>query len=416
MPITEFSHGGKFGDLIYSLPNIKTMGGGSLTLYPNAGTGMVFTPDLVEVIRPLLANQPYIETVRYASKPSGFNLDTFRNHWRGGYNISDIMAAWLGLAYASRTEPWLTVTPLKEARVVFSRCPRYQNGDFPWGRVVAKYGMEAVFLGHRDEHADFCSRFGSVAHLPTGDLFDAARIIAGCELFVGNQSALRAIAEGLKKPVVQETDPANDNCHWERPNAWYGYRSDVFLPDLGAIPTSDLPATGGGSYYVSETSRARPLLAKFCEGYGLDLGFGGDPITASAIRVDMPQPYAATGAYSVQLGGAAEKLNWFTNEVFDYVYSSHLLEDYHDTETVLREWLRVLRQGGRLVLFLPDEQRYREHCHKTGQPYNHNHVHNDFSSELVKRVLGKIGGVDVVYETGIVHEYSFGIVAQKVTR
>src|ERR1700726_3531099 len=38
----------------------------------------------------------------------------------------------------------------------------------------------------------------------------------------------------------------------------------------------------------SETSRHRALLQKFCVGCGIDIGFGGDPITPDAIRMDLP--------------------------------------------------------------------------------------------------------------------------------
>ena len=84
-----------------------------------------------------------------------------------------------------------------------------------------------------------------MAFHPTRDLLQAAEVIAGAELFIGNQSCPRAIAEGLKVAVVQETDRSRDNCHWERPNAWYGYRSCVHLPDLSAaggdLPTLEEP-------------------------------------------------------------------------------------------------------------------------------------------------------------------------------
>src|SRR4051812_48311599 len=96
-----------------------------------------------------------------------------------------------------------------------------------------------------------------------------------------------------------------------------------------------------------ETSKCRGRLAKYCEGYGLDLGFGGDPITLSAIRMDMVQPYTNVGDFPVQLGGKAENLYWFKDDALDYVFSSHLLEDFLDTESVLREWIRVLKRGGK---------------------------------------------------------------------
>jgi predicted SAM-dependent methyltransferase len=166
--------------------------------------------------------------------------------------------------------------------------------------------------------------------------------------------------------------------------------------------------------YQSETSRCRVRLAPYCEGYGLDLGFGGDPIVPSAIRMDMPTPYANTGEYSVQLGGQAEDLYWFRDSVLDYVYSSHLLEDYVDTEVILREWLRVLRLGGRLIVFCPDEQVYRKHCALTGQPYNTKHIHADFSLEKVKRHLERIGRTRTIYENALVDVYSWDLVCEKI--
>jgi SAM-dependent methyltransferase len=176
----------------------------------------------------------------------------------------------------------------------------------------------------------------------------------------------------------------------------------------------DRGASSGPQPYPSETSKCRARLAPYCVGYGLDLGFGGDPITATAIRMDMPTPYAYTGDYPVQLGGKAEDLYWFRDGVLDFVYSSHLLEDYADTEAVLREWLRVLRPGGRLIIFCPDEPIFRKHCAATGQPYNPHHVHADFSLEKVKGHLERIGGTRVIHETPVVDIYSWELICEKI--
>lgn len=168
------------------------------------------------------------------------------------------------------------------------------------------------------------------------------------------------------------------------------------------------------SFGTSETSKSRSRLAPYCEGYGLDLGFGGDPITESAIRIDFPQPYASVGKYPVQLGGKAEELYWFRDNVLDFVYSSHLLEDFQNTEAVLEEWIRVLKPGGRLVTFCPDEQRFRRHCAETGQPYNPAHIHEFFSLAFVKEILDKIGRTKVIYEKDGVDIYSWDLVCEKL--
>jgi predicted SAM-dependent methyltransferase len=164
---------------------------------------------------------------------------------------------------------------------------------------------------------------------------------------------------------------------------------------------------------VSETSKCRARLAPFCTGYGVDLGFGGDPITPHAVRVDFPRPYTEVGAFPVQLGGDAARLEWFRDGALDFVFSSHLLEDFEDTGAVLREWLRVLKPGGRLIIFCPDEVRYRVHCKRTGQFHNPNHKHAFFSLEYVKTLLAGIGQLRVVHENAEVNVYSWELVVEK---
>lgn len=168
------------------------------------------------------------------------------------------------------------------------------------------------------------------------------------------------------------------------------------------------------SFGFGETTKCRERLAKYCSGYGLDLGFGGDPISLSALRMDMETPYTKVGNFPVQLGGNAEQLYWFKDEVLDYVFSSHLLEDFVDTEAVLREWLRVLKPGGRLILFCPDEQLFRQHCKATGQAYNAAHIHEFFSLAYIKGLLHTIGTARVLYEKNPIDIYSWDLVCEKL--
>ncbi|MBI3318890.1 MAG: methyltransferase domain-containing protein [Candidatus Omnitrophica bacterium] len=173
------------------------------------------------------------------------------------------------------------------------------------------------------------------------------------------------------------------------------------------------PLRGPGQTYPSETSKCRSRLAKFCRGVGIDIGFGGDPIVPRAICVDLPQPYGNVGRFPVQLGGDARKLHWFQDNALDFVFSSHLLEDFKETEEVLREWLRVLKPGGVLILFCPNEQVFRRHCILSGWPYNPHHSIPEFSLEYVKRIIGKIGDHRIVYECPLVDVYSWELVCQK---
>lgn len=163
---------------------------------------------------------------------------------------------------------------------------------------------------------------------------------------------------------------------------------------------------------ASETSVHRPNLAQYCLGDGIDLGFGGDPINETAVRIDLPNPYSS-GVFPTQLAGDATQLHWFADAALDYVFSSHLLEDFDDTASVLREWLRVLKAGGHLVIGCPDEAKYRDYCATNGHPRNEHHVHADFSLGLVKRLLAEIGDTTPVYESDAVGAYSWELVVRK---
>jgi len=76
-------------------------------------------------------------------------------------------------------------------------------------------------------------------------------------------------------------------------------------------------------------------------------------------------------AGTTQFSGKAESLYWFRDGVLDFVYSSHLLEDYPDTEAVLREWLRVLKPLGNLIIFCPDEQVYGQALRRSRSNLQH---------------------------------------------
>lgn len=168
----------------------------------------------------------------------------------------------------------------------------------------------------------------------------------------------------------------------------------------------------------SETSKARPRLSKFCQGNGLDLGYGGDPIVPSAITVDLPIAYTKVGGYPQNLAGDARKLYWFRDNVLDYVYASHLLEDFPAAETprVLREWLRVIKVGGVLVLYGPDQQAYLARCRRLGRTPNAAHKNEKFGLEYLKKVLEQDfpGRYSILHEIGLVDEYCFDLVVRKL--
>jgi len=154
----------------------------------------------------------------------------------------------------------------------------------------------------------------------------------------------------------------------------------------------------------SETAKCRRRLLPYCEGIGLDLGHGGDKIRPEAIGVDLFKQA------DHDVVGDVRNLFLFADESLDYVYSSHCLEDLEDTEGALREWLRPLKVGGHLVLYLP----HRAFYPNVGTPgANPGHKH-DFTPDDIEALLAAIGATEIVHRGTYPAEYSFELVARKV--
>lgn len=103
----------------------------------------------------------------------------------------------------------------------------------------------------------------------------------------------------------------------------------------------------------NEMAKCRRRLASFLKGAGLDLGCGKEKVCESAIGIDN----GCKTDINIDLG-SIDALRIFSDGAFDYVFSSHLLEDFTATEAVLKEWWRVIRQGGHLLLYGPDPDYY----------------------------------------------------------
>ncbi len=169
---------------------------------------------------------------------------------------------------------------------------------------------------------------------------------------------------------------------------------------------------------MSETKTVRSIVTNFlvnnvkpCTTI-LDLGYGGDRLIATAITMDLPQKYTTVGNNDPQnLYGDCRNLYWFADNVIDCVFSSHLLEDFENTQEVLAEWVRVIKPGGYCILCLPHEMKFREHCKRTGQSYNYAHKCPDMNIPFMKGIFDKVGLVpSFEWEE---HPYSFLLIGKK---
>jgi SAM-dependent methyltransferase len=170
----------------------------------------------------------------------------------------------------------------------------------------------------------------------------------------------------------------------------------------------------------TETDTARHALAHWCTGIGLDIGFaGGAPIVRSAICLD--RAFGTPGRanhfgddFPTHLALDAFERLPFLDCSLDYVYSSHTLEDAIDTAAVLIEWCRIIKPGGFLVLFLPDQAAYEERCASDNSVPNKDHKHANFNLAFVTDRLPV--WMEVVHARFPLdyNPYSFELVAKKI--
>jgi SAM-dependent methyltransferase len=140
-----------------------------------------------------------------------------------------------------------------------------------------------------------------------------------------------------------------------------------------------------------EVEKYRSIVLPWIRGNVLDLGSGGCPVVNRAIQVELPE-----AQYSYYNSGAIPKVEpqWrgdafdlpFKDGTVDTVFSSHLLEDVKDWNPVLTEWVRVLKTGGRLVILIPDKERWLSAV-AAGQPPNCAHKHEGHVGELTKHCV-----------------------------
>ena len=245
---TTFFHSGDFGDIIYSLPAIRALGGGHLLIGPTTryATRLKMTAEMIEIIAPLIRLQPYIRSVTF-SEPTevSYDLNRFRDYLlaeseliaRGQprRNLAEAHLLTFRLPLEECYRPWLLVDQpqhIEGRPVLIHRSARWRSLDFPWERIMQIHGKQAAFVGLEQEYFDFVAEYGFLPYMPTANFLELARLIAGCKLYVGNQSLPYSLAAGLHKESLLEVWPDGPNCFFPRKNAFYGEGKIIYIPKV----------------------------------------------------------------------------------------------------------------------------------------------------------------------------------------
>lgn len=151
------------------------------------------------------------------------------------------------------------------------------------------------------------------------------------------------------------------------------------------------------SDYIGETSKSHDrrvregFFDKYCKGEGLDVGYGADIIVPGCSGWDLRN-------------GDAQYLDGVEDESFDFVYSSHCLEHMWDVRVALKNWFRVVRHGGYLIIAVPHRDLYEK---KRALPsrWNGDHKHmfligkaeEPDTLDLVEEIRSSLQDYDIKY-------------------
>lgn len=240
--VVNVTSSGDLGDITVSLATLHHKGCEVVYLLRDNGQTKGITSK-IDIIKPLLMSQPYIKDVRVYD---GENVDWASEGFRSGWVQNDHTLAGNHAKHAldkgfisslpDLSQPWLFgIKPSAETKgkVVINRSPRYNNPYFQWKKVVEFYGDDLIFLGLEHEHRAFCDAYGHVKFRPTANMLEAAELIAGSELLIGNQSSCMTIAEGLKHPRIQEGCLHIADCVYPNAeNAQYVFDGSMILPGI----------------------------------------------------------------------------------------------------------------------------------------------------------------------------------------
>lgn len=98
------------------------------------------------------------------------------------------------------------------------------------------------------------------------------------------------------------------------------------------------------------------FLRRYFVGDGLDIGGKPDPLS---LYKELFPLMSSVKTWDWE-DGDAQFLEGVTDGSLDFVHSSHCLEHLVDPAEGLRNWLRVVREGGYLVITVPDEDLYEQ--------------------------------------------------------
>ncbi len=144
------------------------------------------------------------------------------------------------------------------------------------------------------------------------------------------------------------------------------------------------------------------FLSRYFVGEGIDIGGAPDPLGQYMSIFPMMRSCRVWDLAD----GDAQYMAGVLDSSFDFIHSSHCLEHMVDPRVALRNWLRILRPGGYLIITVPDEDLYEQGIWPS--QYNSDHKWS-FTIHKSKSSMPKSVNV-----TDLISEFSDEIIPEKL--
>jgi ADP-heptose:LPS heptosyltransferase/predicted SAM-dependent methyltransferase len=162
--------------------------------------------------------------------------------------------------------------------------------------------------------------------------------------------------------------------------------------------------------YKAESKKIVWEVTPYLRGKGLDIGAGDFKVLPHVISVDNFNHQQFGFQVKPDIMAEADNLSIFSDQSMDFVYSSHTLEHVHDYRATLKEWWRLVKVDGYLVLYLPHKAYYPNMGQAGANP---DHKHDFLPSEIIEAMPA---GWDLLehQERNEDDEYSFLLVFKRL--
>jgi ADP-heptose:LPS heptosyltransferase/predicted SAM-dependent methyltransferase len=161
----------------------------------------------------------------------------------------------------------------------------------------------------------------------------------------------------------------------------------------------------------NEARKCKYDIVRYTRGKVLDLGSGPWKPFPHFISIDTRDEWTDL-PWNPDIIMDATRLSIFASNSLDAAFSSHLLQIVDDPFKVLKEWWRVIKPGGYLILYLPHKELYPNVGHEDAHKL---HRHDFMPADIVD-MMRKMNGWDLVVNEDRDHgdEYSFLQVYRKL--